>query len=277
VFGIFVGTTPGSQSIRQLLQISSDPEPEVIRWKLTLYQEEKTLASAGYQLRCDYGLTAPGEPGMAKGIKTLERQGVWTRSQGSKSNPAAQQIDDNVLHVLNPDRSLMIGNGGWSYSLNRAERAEELVDPALSRFEPDMSYRISALATGPAVAGVFEGRSPCRGIARQLRIPSHPACLKAKWRVTLYQNPETLTPTIYRIEGTFFRRGAVEGTWAHVRTRNGAGPIVYRLTPGSNGTALYLLKGDDNVLFFLDQKEQLLVGNLYFSYTLNRRAPPRPS
>jgi hypothetical protein len=52
---------------------------------------------------------------------------------------------------------------------------------------------------------------------------------------------------------------------------------VYRLTPGSNGTALYLLKGDNNVLFFLDQKEQLLVGNLYFSYTLNRRAPPRPS
>jgi hypothetical protein len=202
VFGIFVGTTPGSQSIRQLLQISSDPEPEVIRWKLTLYQEEKTLAPAGYQLRCDYGLTAPGEPGLAKGIK------------------------------LNPDRSLMIGNGGWSYSLNRAERAEELVDPALSRSEPDMSYRISALATGPAVAGVFEGRSPCRGIARQLRIPSHPACLKAKWRVTLYQNPETLTPTTYRIEGTFFRRGAVEGTWAHVRTRNGAGPIVW--TPGSN-------------------------------------------
>lgn len=33
---------------------------------------------------------------------------------------------------------------------------------------------------------------------------------------------------------------------------------------------LYLLKGDDNVLFILDENKELRVGNEDFSYTLNR-------
>lgn len=31
------------------------------------------------------------------------------------------------------------------------------------------------------------------------------------------------------------------------------------------------MKGDDNVLFFLDKDRNLLVGNSDFSYTLNRK------
>jgi len=39
-----------------------------------------------------------------------------------------------------------------------------------------------------------------------------------------------------------------------------------------NDTAayFYLLKGDDNVLFVLDENKELRVGNIDFSYTLNR-------
>jgi hypothetical protein len=278
VYGVFVGTSPSGEGVRKLLQIPSHPAPEVIRWKLTLHQDKKTLDPTRYELRCEYGLTAPGEPGLAKRINTLERKGEWTRSKGSRSNAGAVvfnlkgalslvQIDDNVLHVLNPDRSLMVGDSGWSYSLNRMERAEKPVDPALDR-SPDMSYKIAPLATGRTVFGIFEGRSPCTGIAVQLQIPANAACMKAKWRITLYQNPGTLAPTTYRVEGTLYRPAGSEGNWALVRDR---GATVYRLTPGSNGPPLYLLEGDDNVLFFLNQKRQPLVGTLDFSYTLNRR------
>ena len=281
VFGTFAGTSPGGSSIRQLLRIPPDADLEVIQWNLILHQDEKTRRPSNYELRCDYGLTAPGQPGLARGVKTLERRGVWTRSQGNgivfelRGALWLRQVDDNVLHVLNPDHSLMVGDGGWSYSLNRAEPAEKLVDPALSRSEPFMSYQIQALASGPAVAGVFEGRSPCHGIASQLQITVPAACLKAKWRITLFRNPATLAATSYRIEGTFFRSGAVEGSWASIqRSQNGAS--VYRLTR-SNGPPLYLLKGDDNVLFFLNRDQQPMVGNVYFSYTLNRRTSPAPS
>ena len=35
-------------------------------------------------------------------------------------------------------------------------------------------------------------------------------------------------------------------------------------------TSLFLLKGDDNVLFILDRNKNFLLGNARFSYTLNR-------
>jgi hypothetical protein len=66
----------------------------------------------------------------------------------------------------------------------------------------------------------------------------------------------------------------MEGNWARVHGRNNnREAIVYRLTPNGNGPAVFLLKGDDNVLFFLNQNQQPLVGTTDFSYTLNRRPP----
>lgn len=154
----------------------------------------------------------------------------------------------------------MTGNGGWSYTLNRRERAEERVDARLAQRQPDMSYPILPLATGPAVFGVFEGRTPCQGIARQLEITVPRECTKAKWRVTLYKDVETQTPTTYKVEGGLFQRGAQEGRWNILRED------LYVLD-GS----LRLLKGDDNVLFMLDRSFRPLVGHEDFSYTLDRR------
>ena len=283
VFGTFIGTTPSEEPVRLLLRIPSDPKPEIIEWKLTLYRNPKTSEPTRYEIQCDYGLTAPNVPGLAKRLASMKREGEWTESKGIKSNPHAivfdlkgalslLKIDDNIVHVLNRDRSLLIGDGGWSYSLNRAERAEK-VEHNVAGSEADATRQISPLSTGPAVFGVFEGRSPCQGIARQLQIPVHRACFKAKWRVTLYQTHETLAPTTYKVEGTLYRRGAVEGSWTRIQGgEDDPQATVYRLKPSKNGPSMYLLRGDDNVLFFLDQNQRPLVGNLNFSYTLDRRS-----
>ena len=77
------------------------------------------------------------------------------------------------------------------------------------------------------------------------------------------------------MEGTLYRRDAAEGNWTRIQGgQNDPETVLYGLTPGNNGPPLYLLKGDDNVLFFLNQNQQPLVGNLDFSYTLNRRSHP---
>jgi hypothetical protein len=283
VFGVFAGSSPCGDAIRQLLRIPSDVAADLVQWKLTLYQDPKTLAPSRYELRYEYGATASGKPGLAAGVRTQQQQGAWSIGKGITSNPDAivyelngavslVQVDANILHVLNPDRSLMTGNGGWSYVLNRTEQSEKSVHPMLARFQPDMSYRISPLATGPTVFGVFEGRSPCQGIARELKIPVAAACTKAKWRVTLYQDPETLAPTVYKVEGSLQPRGAREGSWTLMRgTQQDPNAIVYRLEPTRTEPALLLLKGDDNVLFLLDQNRRPLVGHGDFSYALNRR------
>jgi hypothetical protein len=279
VFGAFCGSSPCGEAIRQILKIPTNGQPELIEWKLTLYERPSR-----YELRCEYGLTAPGKPGLAKDIKTLERKGGWTKGKGTKSNPDAivyelngamslLQVDASILQVLNPDRSLMIGNGGWSYTLNRTERAEKPPDSKLVLSAPDMSYKISELATGPNVFGVFEGRTPCQGIARELKKKVDPASAKVKWRVTLYQNPQTQAPTTYKTEGSLHRRSPRQGNWTMTRgTHKDPNATVYRLAPTESEPAMLLLKGDDNVLFFLDQNQNPLIGHCEFSYTLNRRS-----
>lgn len=263
---VFVGTTPCTETIRPLLQIPADANSELIRWELT-------LLPAGYKLRCEHESTTN------KGTKVIQKEGTWTATKGIKSNPDAVvyelngavalfQLDSNILHILNPDRSLMIGHGGWSYTLNRKEAAEKAPDPRLALMQPDMSYQIAPLATGPNVFGVFEGRTPCQGIARELKVRVDPANTKVKWRVTLYQNPDTRAPTTYKIEGSLHRRTSREGTWS---ISSGAEGTIYRLAQTDTEPAILLLKGDDHVLFFLDQNRKPRVGHADFSYTLNRR------
>jgi len=259
---VFVGSTPADTAIRERLGIAAEVRAERVKWKLTLSGGGKTPSQ--YELQYEYG-----ERGSGRRHGTLS----VTRGIASSADVLVYELDGavnvaqvhaNLLQVLNPDRSLMIGNGGWSYTLNRSDRAEALVDARLSRRQPDMTYPISAASIGPTVFGVFQGRTPCRGIARQLQISVPRECTKAKWRVTLYQDAATQMPTTYKIEGGLFQRGAREGNW---RTGDDG---AYRLDPTPGQSALRLLKGDDNVLFMLDKAGNPLVGHADFSYTLDR-------
>lgn len=127
------------------------------------------------------------------------------------------------------------------------------------------------VAEGPSVYGTFDGRFPCAEIARDWKIPVRPECAKVKWRVTFYQDPQTHQPTTYQLRGTLNRSSTREGRWAIVRgTKTDPDAIVYQLDSDSPDVSIYLLKGDDNVLFMLDQERNFRVGDAYLSYTLNR-------
>jgi hypothetical protein len=283
VFGQFAGSSPCGDSVRRMLGIPESSGSDLIQWKLTLHQDPKSEAPTEYKLQCDYGATVPGSPGIGKAKATVKREGRWQIKKCTKSQTntvvydlagtgALVKIDHGILHVLNADGSLMVGNGGWSYTLNRVDVAEKPGDPQAARRGPPPSYTLSPLATGATVLGVFEGRTPCRGIARELKRTEGADGIKAKWRVTLYHDPATLAPTTYKVEGTLYRSGAREGTWTILRDNKfDRNATVYHLEATKTEPALYLLKGDGNVLFFLNEKQKPLVGHADFSYTLNRR------
>ena len=117
--------------------------------------------------------------------------------------------------------------------------------------------------------GAFEGRTPCHGIAWELAADLRPGCWKLKWRVTLFQDPRSDEPTTYKVEGTLYGSNAREGQW---RTTRGAADdpnaMVYELLPNSQHRRMLFLKGDDNVLFLLDQSRRPLVGTAQNTYTL---------
>jgi hypothetical protein len=275
VFGEFVGSTPCGEPFGKRFDIPADANPPV-RWTLTLYQDPKSRTPTVYKLRAESDGAAPPAP--RKPI-VKEKEGRWSVGKGTKGDPDAvvyelagavnfYKVTDDLLHALNPDRTLAVGTAGWSYTLNRSSTAEKVVPPSAVAGAPSVSYQLSPLSSGPTVFGIFEGRTPATGIARELKIDPGWDRIKVKWRVTLYQDPDTKAPTTYKVENSFLREKRREGTWT-VDRRDGA--VVYRLSATKTESALYLRRGDDNVLFFLGQDRKPLVGNADFSYTLNRR------
>jgi hypothetical protein len=275
VFGEFVGSTPCGEPFGKLFDIPADANPPV-RWVLTLYQDPKAHTPTVYKLRAE---SDGAKPPAARKPVTKEKEGRWSIRKGTKADPDAAvyelaggvnfyKLTDDVLHALNPDRTLAVGTAGWSYTLNRSSAAEKAVPPSAVLGRPSVSYKLSPLASGSTVFGIFEGRTPATGIARELKIDTGDDRMKVKWRVTLYQDPDTKAATTYKVENSFLRDQRREGTWS-VDRRDGA--VVYHLAATKAEADLYLRKGDDNVLFFLGQDRKPLVGHADFSYTLNRR------
>ena len=283
VLGVFVATSPCDAVSRSSLKIPETANCELIKWHLTLYQEQRTLAPATYRLSYVYGLPQQGTNGITQGGTKVEREGKWTTVRGR--NPKAvvyqldpdrpqeslsfQMMDKNLLHLLDGNESLMIGNDGWSYTLSREgdfRRHTPQARPlSISRAKSNSpTASASSVITDSAILGTFVGRSPCREVARELNKAVNADCIKLKWELTL-------KPTTYRLKGTFYRERIGEGRWAIVEgTKTNPEAIVYRLDPDKAAGSLFFLKADNNILFFLDKERNLLKGNGDFSYTLNR-------
>jgi len=165
----------------------------------------------------------------------------------------------------------------FSLFVNLSEAQTAAVDNKLSK---TITFR--PIPKGPTVVGVFEGRPPCQGITRQLKLATTADCIKLKCDLTLYRDQATSQPTTYtlsiigggdvvKMEGSSYRHKVLEGKWKIVQgAKSNPNAIIYQLSLGKPGDYFYILKGDENVLFILDENKEFRVGNEYFSYTLNR-------
>lgn len=124
----------------------------------------------------------------------------------------------------------------------------------------------------PSKLGVFDGRTPCKDLAKMLDEQAPSDCSKIKWRLTLYVDSISRNPDSYELIG-FMRekRDPLRGSWSIIKgSKEDPEAIIYELNDNHGKPLLFLLKGDDNVLFFLDSEMKHLVGNKDFSYALNR-------
>ena len=91
-----------------------------------------------------------------------------------------------------------------------------------------------------------------------------------QWYFLFYVDSVTSKPSYFLMGGMGYRKETMDsGKWQIVT--EGKGRIIYRLYSDIWARPLSLVKGDDNMLFFIDANGRLLVGNEDFSYTLNRR------
>jgi hypothetical protein len=137
------------------------------------------------------------------------------------------------------------------------------------------SITFNGVPKGPGVYGIFEGRTPCTGVVRQFGSEMPSGCDHLKWRIIFFRDTVTGKPTTYIMTTEMFGRRPVKGKWRIARgTRADPAAIVFALDYGP-GKSFYLEKGDENVLFILDENLEYRTGDPDFSYTLNRVHPVR--
>lgn len=250
----YTGSTPAAPVIRAFLGIPQSDSIDFIRWKLILQDNR-------YRLHCNYGIGKPNTNGFINGGEKIELSGAWNKEKniihlrnGEKSLKIAE-LNPSLLHFLETDNSLLVGNGGWSYTLNNTS--------------PALTEQVTIIAKQPVLKDslAFHGRTPCNipGL-----IPAGKDCYKLKWYVILYPNTDKNGPGTYRIFGTPWREeGGITGNWKITTGKNGQ--IFYRLDDNKGRFFLNLLKLDENILVFTDAGGKLLVGDEDFSYTLNNR------
>lgn len=251
---VYTGSTPANAVVKSFLGIPLSDSIDFIRWNLILRDN-------GYQLECNYGISKPNTNGFIsdgqkvgwKGMVTKEKNYYQLHHEGKILK--LLELNADLLYLLDDNKNILVGNGGWSYTLNN-------VKPAGSD-----QINIIGKKTVLQDSMVFDGRTPCKvpGV-----IAPGTQCYKLKWRVILYVDSEKNEPSDYKIVGTVWRKtNGKAGTWKIINGKDGR--IVYQLNDEAENGILYLLNLDDNILVFTDASGKLLVGDEDFSYTLNRK------
>lgn len=291
VAGMFEGMTPCSAEAKPLPQISSDSDCEQMIWSLVLYQDAQTGVPTTYHLRSAYGVSRPNTNDLVDGGTSILMEGAWTVTTGTRSDPDAMvyqinpddpqttvsflKVHDNLLHVLSGEKEMLVGNGAWSYTLNRMDNQSPVGEHAGTPPEPPTRPPLPLMPEGSSVFSVFDGRTPCHELVMQFTQNAlFPGCLKIKLRLTLFQDSVNGAPSSYLLMGTSHYR---EGSWTIARGIAGdPDAIVYQLQMREAQYPVSFLLVDENHLFLMDRNLNLLVGNQLFSYTLSKVDPDKP-
>lgn len=285
IAGVFEGVTPCSAEARPLPQVPAESDCEQMIWSLVLYQDAKTGAPTTYHLQSAYGLSKPNTNDLIDGGTPIVMEGTWTITTGAKSDPAATvyqidpddpqttvsflKVNENLLHVLDREQAMLVGNGAWSYTLNRMDDQSPVEEHVSIPPEPPARPPLPPMPEGSSVFAVFDGRTPCHDLVMEFsQNTPYPGCLKIKWRLTLYHDSVTGAPTSYLFMGTSTYR---EGSWTIVHgIDDDSDAVVYQLQVREAQVPISFLQVDENHLFLMDRERNLLVGNQLFSYTLSR-------
>jgi hypothetical protein len=246
----YTASTPAGQTVRDFLGINRSDSIDFIRWYITITDGKQ------FNLSCTYGISKPNTNGFIKEKKIALKGKVNFSDQiltlsCSGKNLSMLVLNDNILHLLNKDGSMMVGNGGWSYTLN-----------AMAKLPASEVY-LKQRPSGFKDSIVFEGRTPCKGVEEMMTGVSRQDCYKKKWLVYLYKNSPSATSGSYKIGSN----GAYTGKW---HLKDGSDKSIFQLQL-NNGRSLSLLQVDNNIVYLMDTKGELMVGDHDFSYSLNKR------
>jgi hypothetical protein len=261
-----VGSTPGDGAIKQMLGLQPDAVIDFIRWDLQFNSDQS------FTLAIHYGENQPSTLGFKQGgiqqkiegnyqVSATEHwQELYTlKSSDGKVVLNLAAINANIFHILDYQNLLLVGNAGWSYTLNR----KSVQSGGATKFKPSGTQSAEAKL-------VFEGRTPCQEFTiLHPEMKASPDCFKIKWRLILHRDAKTGLPASCTTRNIVDNQPRdVVGTWDLLTTPRAN---IYQLNLPGLQDPILLMEADTNILYFLDDKQNLLIGNKDFSFTLNRK------
>ncbi|MEZ4777577.1 MAG: hypothetical protein R3D00_30660 [Bacteroidia bacterium] len=270
---VFVGCTPGDHLIKSQLGIPNGMIIDFIKWDLTF----DNLNHNTFMLNIVYGESQPNTLGFKEGGQKKSYRGKYhilkendteifkLENSDFQTEILMIKLNANIFHLLTPQKKLMIGNGGWSYTLNNKTPNKNIYPLAKlansSNILKDTSLQI-----------IYDGRTPCEDFAAENNLTVNSSCFKLKWKLILNRDPKTLQPTTYTLKRTNSRETDITGNWTISEgTATNPEAIILQLDPDQPSKSISLFVGDENVLFFLHKDGNLFTGNDNFSFTLNKR------
>lgn len=265
-----VGSTPGDRPIKVQLGIPDQAKIDFIRWDLKINQP------GTFNLRIIFGENQPNTLGFMGGGQTKEFQGIYVIAKNEYSEiyylsanrlkVSMIRLNDNLFHILDTENNLLVGNGGWSYTLNN--KIPDKWDNKLPKFLGGKKNSNDRL-----VQVIYDGRTPCQEFAHDHQMQVSSACFKLKWKLTLNRDATTFKPTTYSIRKVVDNVPRdIIGSWTIIKGISGdPDAVIYQLDPDKPDQTISLLAVDENILFFLHPNKKLYTGNEDFSFTLNKR------
>lgn len=266
---ILTGSTPGDDEVKAMLHIPVTTLVDFIRWDMELN------ADKSFVLNVQYGESQPntlgfkkdGERKLISGTYSITKSNAFNEVYHLKSPALSAELlvaklTNNIFHLLSSHQQLMVGNGGWSYSLNRKTPvADNKI--SLANFNKDEKQ----------LQRVYEGRTPCQEMSGQ-----HPemnaasSCFKIKWKLVLYRDSINYQPTTCTIRNIVDNQPRdVSGKWEIIKgITSSPEAIVYKIMVGNLADPILFLAADNNILLFLDKDKSPLIGNNDFSFTMNK-------
>jgi len=132
---VFVASSPCGIGSRPLPGIPVNVDCEWIKWNLSLSGDAAHPTT--YILTYTWGMTKPSTTEFKDGGTTVTMKGKWSVSKGTANDPEAivytldpdkpatsiqlVKLSDQLLHLLDKSKRLMIGSPAWSYTLNATQ------------------------------------------------------------------------------------------------------------------------------------------------------------
>lgn len=241
----FVSCTACPKDVRGFLNLPADAKCEMVKWKLDVSENGSYTVNANWGYWVDNRTFKYTGKADSKGEYKVDSR-IYSFSN-KYASLLMLRLNQNMFQLLDNNKNLLPGDEGYANMLTRTDPVE---DKSLDFVSPK-TFKKEDL--------VISGRTPLRPFDKELPIADSEGHQKIKWLIKFYADGRVEVREV--LEHVYNWKG----TWTAYEN-------IYKLD--FEGRKLTLLRGSDDIFYFVSKEGGLMNGNEEFGTALIRRRSP---